>query len=80
MSTETQSLYWKKKKITLEKGTRVQVNWRPVFSTEEGPCWKTATVVDVLSAQFTCFVDVDGSPLSYQLYTNIGDSWRPFYD
>lgn len=71
------NIRYKKKTYTLEKGTRVRVNWRPVFSTAEGPNWKTATVVDILSAQFTAFVDVDGSPLSYQLYTNVGDMWEP---
>ena len=65
------------KKYVLRPGTVVQVNWRPVFSTKEGPNWKHATINDILSVQFTAHINVDGDPLTYRFYKDVGHTWRP---
>jgi hypothetical protein len=57
-------------------GEIIEVSWRPVFSTKKGFNPVDAEVLDVLAVQFTCLVDVDGKPLSFQFYHNQGDSWR----
>ncbi len=61
----------------LRPGVEVKVDWRPVFSTTEGKIWMKATVVDVLSTQFTAVVEVDGEPLTYRFYSDVGETWRP---
>jgi hypothetical protein len=68
---------YKGKKYTLEEGTAIQVNWRPVFSTETGPNWKNATIQSLLNVQFTAIVEVDGNPLAYHFYDAVDGTWRP---
>jgi hypothetical protein len=57
-------------------GETIEVNWRPVFSTDEGFNPQEAVVIDLLDVQFIAEVQVDGEPLTYRFYTDIGNSWR----
>jgi Ni,Fe-hydrogenase I small subunit len=57
-------------------GQVIEVNWRPVFSTDEGFNAMEATVQDCLATQFTAIVAVDGEPMTYRFYADYGDSWR----
>ena len=68
---------YKKNTYDLTPGTKIQVNWRPVFTVGEQDNWVEATIESLLSAQFTCFVHVAGDPLAYHFYDAVGDTWRP---
>jgi hypothetical protein len=60
----------------LRPGTIIQVNWRPVFSTKEGPNWIEAQVFEIHASQFTAFVRVDGNPLRFSFYDDLDSTWR----
>ncbi len=60
-----------------EIGEVIEVNWRPVFSTNEGFNAVDATVEELLSVQFTAWVEAPaGKSLAFFRYDAKGDSWR----
>lgn len=65
---------YKKQNYYLKADQTVLVDWTTADFTH---VWKTATIVDILSSQFTVLIDVDGQPLSYLFYHDVGDTWRP---
>lgn len=64
------------KRTQPNEGELIEVNWRPVFSTQEGFNAQDAIVQAVLGVQFTAIVQVDGEPLAYYFFHDQGDTWR----
>jgi hypothetical protein len=65
---------YKKKNHYLHPGITVLIDW---VMGHNVPVWVTATIVDTLSTQFTALVNVDGAPLTFRFYSDVGDTWRP---
>ena len=64
-----------KKKYILRPGTKVQIDYKGVFSAAVEPNWTDAKVIDTLSCQFTC--DIGDGTVVFQSYKNINETWRP---
>ena len=83
MKLEKKVIRYKRELHELESGTKVSLLWNDMkFSIRKKPeVWKTATIQDVLSSQFTAtYDDVDGNPLTFLFYDAAGVTWRPIED
>jgi len=76
---EKKVIRYKRELRELTPGTKVSVLWNDgKFSLLKQEIWTTATILDLLSVQFTAAYDhVDGNPVTYCFYDAVGDSWRP---
>jgi hypothetical protein len=61
---------YKGRSYNVQPGTEIEVYWID-------DQWQPATVEDMLSAQLTATVMVDGEPLTYRLFTDMGETWKP---
>ena len=59
----------------MEPGLKVRIDDRAIFSAGQGKNWIDATVVDVLSTQFTCLTE-DGRT-QFRLFPDVGITWEP---
>jgi hypothetical protein len=62
-------------KQLLTVGLEIEVNDRPVFSTEEGPNWAAAVVEDTLSDTFTFYLKETGR-VGWRFYKDHETTWR----
>jgi len=65
-----------KKRFKPEVGEVIEINHRPVFSTQEGFNAVDAVVADTLDIQFLCELQDGSHSVVYRFYKEQGDSWR----
>ncbi len=68
---------YKGTKTVLREGLRIQYDATSVFSRAK-PQWHTATVVDVLSTQFTA-LDMEDK-IIFRFFADVGRTWKPVTD
>lgn len=61
---------YKGKDYVVTSGSEIEVYWIDKM-------WQPAIVQDMLSAQLTARVQVDGEPITFKQYSGIGYSWQP---
>ena len=59
----------------METGMKVRIDDRAIFGAGQTKKWVHATVVDVLSVQFTSLTD-DGRVV-FRIYSDVGNTWEP---
>ena len=68
-------ILYKGKRHEIEPNTRVMIDVRNVFSAGYDQNWQPATVIDILSVQFTA--ELEDKAVIYRHFSDVGRSWEP---